>query len=308
MHAKFLKLVIITSLLFITELAFAWQPRSIVVFGDSLSDNGNKYQLYQIPVSPPYWHGRYSNGPVWAENLAYQFNLIPNPRLEPNYARDANLHDYAMGDAVVSEKNLNPNSPTRTLLEQLKEYQTQPHDNPRDTLAIMWIGANDYKNKECRDHPFFCTKEIIHTQEKFINSLYEFGIRHFLVLSLPNLAVTPEAHQNFDDAERIVLSGLIKYYNNNLALALSKIQADKEDINIVEFNSSIFLKAIKHDFNQPIYQECYVNHSVYNKVMGTPCLPSTQNHYLFWDCTHPSAAAHALLANQVYDAIRQADW
>src|SRR6188472_1030511 len=40
------------------------------VFGDSLSDVGNTYAAAGAPLSPPYSNGRYSNGPVWHEQLA----------------------------------------------------------------------------------------------------------------------------------------------------------------------------------------------------------------------------------------------
>ena len=43
----------------------------IVVFGDSLSDNGNLVLIEGQPVPDPelYWEGRLSNGPVWVEYL-----------------------------------------------------------------------------------------------------------------------------------------------------------------------------------------------------------------------------------------------
>jgi len=42
---------------------------TLVVFGDSLSDNGNLLALIGAP-QPPAWEGRSSNGPVYAEQLA----------------------------------------------------------------------------------------------------------------------------------------------------------------------------------------------------------------------------------------------
>ena len=42
---------------------------TLVVFGDSLSDNGNLFDLIGFP-QPPAWEGRSSNGPVYAEQLA----------------------------------------------------------------------------------------------------------------------------------------------------------------------------------------------------------------------------------------------
>ena len=48
---------------------------SFHVLGDSLSDVGNVYRLSfgRIPESPPYWRGRFSNGPVWADRVADAF-------------------------------------------------------------------------------------------------------------------------------------------------------------------------------------------------------------------------------------------
>ena len=45
----------------------------LVVFGDSLSDNGNLYAVTggTQPLSPPYYQGRFSNGPVFTELLGF---------------------------------------------------------------------------------------------------------------------------------------------------------------------------------------------------------------------------------------------
>jgi len=42
---------------------------TLVVFGDSLSDNGNLFKQFGISL-PFAWEGRDSNGPVYAEQLA----------------------------------------------------------------------------------------------------------------------------------------------------------------------------------------------------------------------------------------------
>ena len=59
----------------------------IVVFGDSLSDNGNDFLLStrihkvksDVPIVPApdlYWNGRFSDGPVWVEYLAGMDTLL----------------------------------------------------------------------------------------------------------------------------------------------------------------------------------------------------------------------------------------
>jgi hypothetical protein len=42
----------------------------IIAFADSFTDNGNDYNHSQFPVSPPYYEGRFSNGPTWLEHIA----------------------------------------------------------------------------------------------------------------------------------------------------------------------------------------------------------------------------------------------
>ena len=62
----------------------------LVVFGDSLSDNGNLYAATGggNPTSPPYYQGRFSSGPVFTELLGF----------------DAGR--YAMGASVDGDINL----------------------------------------------------------------------------------------------------------------------------------------------------------------------------------------------------------
>ena len=49
----------------------------ITIFGDSLSDNGNAFKATggAIPASPPYFNGRFSNGPVWVEGFSTELKL-----------------------------------------------------------------------------------------------------------------------------------------------------------------------------------------------------------------------------------------
>src|ERR1700755_1796910 len=52
----------------------------VVVYGDSLSDNGNVFRVtsllgFPTPVSPPYFEGRFSNGPVAVEDVASHFGV-----------------------------------------------------------------------------------------------------------------------------------------------------------------------------------------------------------------------------------------
>jgi len=47
------------------------------IFGDSLVDNGNLFGVTRnlVPPSPPYFNGRFSNGPVWVEILGPKLGI-----------------------------------------------------------------------------------------------------------------------------------------------------------------------------------------------------------------------------------------
>lgn len=58
----------------------------LFVFGDSLSDIGNSYDqtFGLLPPDPPYFEGRFSNGPLAVETLAQNLGLTLNR--ETNFA------------------------------------------------------------------------------------------------------------------------------------------------------------------------------------------------------------------------------
>ncbi len=67
----------------------------LYVFGDSLSDVGNVFRATgrQYPASPPYFQGRFANGPVWVEYLADDLKLPRNPST-----------NFAFGGAIATAK------------------------------------------------------------------------------------------------------------------------------------------------------------------------------------------------------------
>lgn len=89
----------------------------IVVFGDSYSDVGNIYIATKgaIPLSPPYYQGRFSNGPVWVEHLAQSFGLPLKPYL-------AGGTDYAFGGAELLQDLATPEGTVPGVASQVGLY------------------------------------------------------------------------------------------------------------------------------------------------------------------------------------------
>src|SRR6266705_841732 len=63
--------------------AWAGPYSNVFVFGDSLSDAGNVFVATggAVPVSPPYFQGRFSNGPTYAADLATRLGVQATPSL-----------------------------------------------------------------------------------------------------------------------------------------------------------------------------------------------------------------------------------
>jgi hypothetical protein len=111
---------------------------TLVVFGDSLSDNGNLFSLIGFPP-PPAWEGRSSNGPTYAEQLAQ----LLHKRLDDRA--------FAFAEASDSSPPLLVNPATGNpfpinLPEQIAGYLADLHGHqaPHDTTALINIGSNDY--------------------------------------------------------------------------------------------------------------------------------------------------------------------
>src|SRR5262245_41839418 len=119
--------------------------KDVIIFGDSLSDNGNLYNILKvIPASPPYYEGRFSNGPTWAE-------LVGNYYYKKNYATVENFA-YGGATAVLHRPLKDHYAAPVTLEAELNEYLIKsPHKNKEPSLFILWIGGNDYLDESISD-------------------------------------------------------------------------------------------------------------------------------------------------------------
>ena len=164
----------------------------LVVFGDSLSDNGNLFRLIGEP-QPPYFDGRFSNGPTYAEQLA-KWLRVP-------------LQDLAFGGATASDASpgllTNPQTGQPlpiNLPEQIAGYVAGlgGHKAPDDTTAIIYIGNNDYLNYlESKPAPDpaaapLIVENVISSIGQAIGELSAAGVEKIALFTLPDLAITPE--------------------------------------------------------------------------------------------------------------------
>lgn len=202
------------ALLLCTTL-YAGQIKQIVILGDSLSDNGNLYNTLKIiPKSPPYYQGRFTNGPTWAEHVGNYF-----------YNKSFIATDnYAVGGATsILHSPLHDSffAPV-TLTGEFYDYSARSlFIDKSNVLYVIWIGANDYLYEK-EPNTDYVASSVVNNIAWTINSLISQGARNFVVMNLPDLAKTPYAKENKLTAQLYAISQL---HNKKLADAMKVLKA-----------------------------------------------------------------------------------
>ena len=265
------RILLTVSLLLGASNALAGPFGEIVIFGDSLSDNGNYVLFDDQPVPDPdlYWDGRFSNGPVWVE-----------------YTTDldhfhTNLTDRAFGGAQ-SDGSTPPG-----LVEQVRAYilSTGSPLSPTN-LYMIWIGGNDYFNG---DGDF---QEAVDNIEDAMNDLADNGAMFMLILNLPDLGAIPGEIGSADAPEATAFS---VNFNAALASMIDTFSTAHPGIDIFEFDTHALFSEILADpdaLGLVNVTEPAPNFSVPDNFDGGDSL--------FWDEKHPTTVVHLLIADRVY--------
>ncbi|MGB1129069.1 MAG: SGNH/GDSL hydrolase family protein [Haloferula sp.] len=276
----------------------------IISVGDSLSDVGNFYSLTggtQPP--PPYFEGRFCDGPVWNEYLAGMLNMELKPE-----------NQYALGGSLTGDMNLNSVPPSFILpgleqqIDQVIADGRRSRVDPR-ALYTVWAGANDFFAWVASGDPDptpMITTGVTNTVEA-IADLSEAGARYFVVFNLPDLGKTPTA-LGFGPVLSGTLSFLCDSYNQQLDQQLDALEASNRKLRIVRVDAYWL---INHMVASPeLYGFTNVTEPA---VEGLPTAdPDT---YLFWDGVHPTTAAHEYVADaalqqleKTFDGIHHHGW
>ena len=287
--------------------AFAAPFTKLFVLGDSASDNGNLLALTGgLAPAPPYALGRASNGPVAVEYLSLALGLGPLlPAALPggtNFAvigaATGNVQLAGAPPGVTADNvaatigfALPPTGMSNAQLAQFFFRNPGPIDP--NALFVVWGGPNDLVLNPSVEVAVAAAANI----GMMIDALYGAGARNFLVPNMGDLGLTPVGQ----GTSASVLSGV---FNAALAGQLAT-RAGRPGISLIGFNTfnlfnSVVASPETYGFTN-VEDECYQGPLLGVGGQGTVC--ATPNSFLFWDQTHPSAAAHALLGARVAAAV-----
>ncbi|MGC1182630.1 GDSL family lysophospholipase PlaA [Legionella sp.] len=288
-------------------IVLATPLHNIVVFGDSLSDNGNLYQFmnYQLPASPPYYEGRFSDGPVWIEYLVASY-FPDNPK--------SHLLDYAFGGAGVSEEG--DDDGLFTLRREINDYLSTHEDKAStDSLFVVWIGANNYLALPTETEK---TLQVVNDGITHgLKQLAEKGAKHILVVNMPDLGSTPAAIE-FDSVE--MMTYFSRVHNQSLDMMLINLKQEYPNVEWLYFDMNAALgEVIANPTNYGFtnINESCINfasdnlstYSIFKMVAATKpkmITPQTCDGYLFFDLVHPTAFSHKILADRARKELDEA--
>ena len=174
-------------------------------FGDSLSDAGNHFaeigEVSQAPFDPvpsfPYAIGghHFSNGDTWVEQLTKRLG-------KPTSGHPASLSPGVFTNYAVGRARARANAPDFPLFDlgtQINIFFADFGGNaPSDAVYAIWIGSNDTRDalSALGADPSGATSlgilnDAVMSIGNNITALYLAGARDFLILNVPNLAITP---------------------------------------------------------------------------------------------------------------------
>ena len=236
----------------------------LVVLGDSLSDNGNA--------------GRFSNGPVWVEQLGTRLGLMLRPSQTGGW-------NFAVGGA-----RLDPNSGPTSLRGQADLYLRRPQRTGR-TLHVVFGGGNDLLAAVEAPQGERIVDAAAASLKSIVADLGGYGATDILVPNLPDVGMTPAVRSR---GERAVARAraLTERFNAALVRSLSEVVPDY-NVRLHRLDVAGLAERAREDPGGFGFVD-----------VTTPCaaLVSCEG-YLFWDDVHPTTSAHARLADAAFEIV-----
>ncbi|RFC64384.1 autotransporter domain-containing protein [Fulvimarina endophytica] len=284
--------------------ASAQEIGTVIAFGDSLSDNGNLFAVSGTPNSPPYFAGRFSNGPVLTERLNGPMQRagaasLGGVRIDPN----AN-QNYAFGGARA---NPNANTPP-DIYDQIGFFTVQDGRFAPNDVVTLYAGAND----------IFATLQTPGITPAGIASgsaaaardvagaaslLGRIGAPRVVVPNLPNLGAIPRL--NSDPLASFAGTSATGVFNERLGANLEGVAAanpgsDYYYVDVRRLADAIVADPQRFGFTN-VTTACLA-------VPSCRTAPAAQqNQFLYFDDVHPTTAGHALYSALILDYLTAAD-
>lgn len=308
---------------------------SVVIFGASDCDDAHpRSSIYADTIrGAPYWHGRFTNGPVFGEYMAATTLTGSN----------ITLLNYAYGDATVNNGLTKVTAPDTRM--QMEMYITDVENGSAKrgdegtgrVLHCIWIGINDmiqiwsnvikngtFQNNnlngpqsgfeyasnrvQLESRELLSQLKLIHDHPN-VNKLNS----DFLLMLLPPLEILPNLYYQSKSLAKnepaltntylTYIGNLTRLYNQELidgikALSQDAIRANDKNnkgYNLAYFDAPKYWYFIRK--NPDAFNFTNVVDACWNSTTGIDCKSPDQ--WQYYDTLHPSTKMHQYLAQEI---------
>lgn len=250
----------------------------LIVFGDSLSDTGNVHLVSGgVAAPPPYYQGRFSNGPVWVEVLAARLGL-PTP--EASLAGGTN---YAFAGAESGDGLSFFDTPNVGM--QIEMFLEDRGGFAGDELIVVETGNNDFLWDPTRE-----PDEVMENLRQHIIELAAAGGKMFLV-----------ANSVVDDPRAEQLNRLLRKQLPKLARRLGITLEIFDLYHVVEFIVEHAPRFGITNVTDPACPGCGIG--IPEPGAEDTMVPNPDEYFL-WDLIHPTRVVHAIIGEAAAHVAR----
>ena len=282
---------------------------NIYVFGDSLSDTGNfltftsEILMLEEPIPPPpYFEGRFSNGPVAVDYLVNKLNTGDsklNLALAPSLLGGNNFSFAGAGTGRNNSNDDDLNLDLPGLLDQIDAYR-QLDIASKNSVFFVWAGPTDFLDNLAGsnvDDPAVLIEQGVDNQLLVVEKLSSTGARQFVIPNMPNLGRLPASAEFQREARAITIA-----YNGRLGLSLDSLElnATNADLEIVEVDLFGLGEKIAQDPTR--FGFTNTTDPLLPLVASGQALTNTPG-FFFWDEFHPTTQAHELFGDTIFNTL-----
>ncbi len=304
------KIVICLTLLLSLSVQAAYDK--MIVFGDSLSDNGNLANAAPF-IAPefvflndePYSKG-FTNGPTAVVQLAKLLNV---PLTPSDYLLGLlNGYNFAVAGARASG---NDSIDLNIQIDAFLLSQTSGKI-PQDALYVLFIGGNDIR--DMRDQTSIKTaygilKKAMTNIKNSLSQLIALGAKHVLVVNSPDIGKLPEtvagAVKDKTLIQRASLATVV--YNQSLAETVKTVETST-GVDVVLFDVYTLFNNIVKDRRAYLYSNAKA--ACYSSVLqdySTLCSKNVMDSFVFFDEIHPTQRVHERVGRAMFAVVPDAN-
>ncbi len=222
-----------------------------------------------------------------------------------NYHGDFSLNPVVEGSRLILS-NLD-HQRARLIRDDERFHVTPKHK--AETLVTEWTGANDLiTENHINSHTSqkkieAIVKKAVQARLHNIQEMMANGYRHFMVIDLPDLALTPKYRAMSKNA-RTNVTKATELFNLQLKKGLDELKSKNPNSEIHLFEASKQFKDIYDNYNNYDFdsRDPYVKSKAYKTSKDH--MRDSEKH-MFWDDVHPSAHMHRLLADRMEETVNK---